>query len=262
MGDELTGVAAPPAPEARVEVTGSADFSRRQFELPEWMDEPCTFADYKRAAMDLARVNRLTRGQKPTLDFLARVVAKTGVGHEPLHVVDVGCASGDTLRAVARWAAKRSLPLRLTGVDLTPSAARLARECDRREHVASDRIEWVTANAFAVKLDREPDVVISSLFTHHLPDDAIATFLQWCEQVARVGWFVNDLDRSANAAKWFARLAWAMRACEMVKHDGEMSFRRALVREDWERLLGEANISAARVFAFRPGRVCVERLKE
>ncbi|MES2392715.1 MAG: methyltransferase domain-containing protein, partial [Acidobacteriota bacterium] len=205
MDEVEMGAAAPPFPGSGVESAGGrVDFSRREFALRELMDEPCTFADYSAAARDLAKVNRWTRGLKPTVEFLSRVVAKTGVGHEPLHVVDVGCASGDTLRGVARWAAARSLPLKLTGVDLNPYAARLAKICDREEGVAAGRIAWVTADAFAVSLEKPADVVICSLFTHHLRDEAVVEYLRWCEGAARVGWFVNDLERSENAARWFA----------------------------------------------------------
>src|SRR6202034_763640 len=98
------------------------------FALRELMDEPCTYADYRSAALDLAQVNRLTRGYRPTLNFLARGLRRCGVGNEPLHVVDVGCGHGDALRTIHRWAAQRSVPLRLTGIDLNPYAARLARE--------------------------------------------------------------------------------------------------------------------------------------
>jgi SAM-dependent methyltransferase len=274
MSDEViedgvreTGAAAPPFPGGGVEVAaGRADFSRREFALRELMDEPCTFTEYSAASRDLAQVNRWTRGLRPTLDFLSRVVEKTGVGHEPLHVVDVGCASGDTLRGIARWAAARSLPLRLTGVDMNPYAARLARICDREEGVAAGTIRWVTADAFAVPLERPAHAVICSLFTHHLRDEAVVEFLRWSERTARTGWFVNDLERTERAAVWFGRWAWAMRWHRFVQLDGPVSFRRAFVKGDWERMLGEAGLSGAgsrelRVFGVRPGRVCVERLR-
>ena len=267
MSDEArdeaeTGAAAPPFPViGGLGAGGAVDFSRREFALRELMDEPCTFADYSAAARDLAKVNRWTRGLKPTLEFLSRVVERTGVGHEPLHVVDVGCASGDSLRGIARWAAARSLPLKLTGVDLNPYAARLAKICDREEGVESGRIAWVTADAFAVPLEKPADVVVCSLFTHHLRDEAVVEFLRWCEATARAGWFVNDLERSERAARWFARMAWAMRWHRFVKFDGPVSFRRAFSKGDWERMLGEAGVEGARVFGVRPGRVCVERLR-
>jgi 2-polyprenyl-3-methyl-5-hydroxy-6-metoxy-1,4-benzoquinol methylase len=237
------GAAAPPRPQDAVEQSvGPADFSRREFALREWMDGPSTFAEYCAGALDLERVNRATRGYKPTLDFMERVVAKTGVGDEPLHVLDVGCGHGDGLRAIYRWAAKRSVPLRLTGVDLNPYAARLARECDRKEHVSAGTIAWITGDVFEVRLERPPDVIVSSLFAHHLPDEAVLQLLRWKAKMARVAWMVSDLRRSERAAEGFAWLAWLLRWDAMVKHDGAMSFRRAMTVEEWREHLREAGV--------------------
>jgi 2-polyprenyl-3-methyl-5-hydroxy-6-metoxy-1,4-benzoquinol methylase len=247
---------------AAPENAGGADFSRREFALRELMDEPCTFAEYRRAALDLEQVNRLTGGCRPTLRFMERVLAGRKVGCEPLHVVDVGCAQGAMLREIQCWAARRSVPLRLTGVDMNPYAARLARECDRREHVAAKSIAWLTADAFAIQLEHPADVVLSSLFTHHLSDPDVVRFLCWSEATAQVGWFVNDLERSERAARWFARLAWVMRWDRMVVADGPVSFRRAFVEADWVAYLREAGVMGAGVFGVRPGRLCVEKLVE
>jgi len=244
------------------ESASAADFSRREFALRELMDEPCTFAEYRRAALDLAQVNRVTGGYRPTLRFMERVLAGRKVGYEPLHVVDVGCAQGAMLREIQRWAARRSVPLRLTGVDMNPYAARLARECDRREHVAAKSIAWVTADAFAIQLEHPVDVVLSSLFTHHLSDADVVRFLRWSEATARVGWFVSDLERSERAALWFGWMARVMRWDRMVKADGPVSFRRAFSTGDWEGYLREADVAGAQVFSVRPGRLCVEKLVE
>lgn len=258
------GPPAPPLPEASAAELGPpADFSRREFALRELLDGPSTYAEYRAAVLDLARTNRLTRGYRPTLEFLDRAVERVGVGQEPLHVVDVGCGHGDVLRAVHRWAAKHSVPLRLTGIDINPYAARLARECDRKEFVAAGAITWVTGNVFNMKLEHRPDVVISSLFTHHLSDKDIVRFLRWCEEHARIGWFVNDLERAESPSKLFPWMAFLLRCHPVIAHDGPISFRRALSREDWQHLVGEAGIpeEQVRVCPVRPARLCLERFR-
>ena len=256
-----TGAAAPPRAHERLpEMATITDFSRREFALRELMDEPCTFAQYRAAALSLGRLNRWTRGYKPTLEFLGRVLQRTGVGHEPLHVVDVGCGHGDGLREICRWAAKRSVPLRLTGVDRNPYAARLAKECDRREHVSAGTIAWVTGDVFAVELERPADVVVSSLFAHHLCDEEILRLLRWKEDRARVGWFLSDLRRSERAARMFEWMARVLPMDEMVATDGAVSFRRALSVEEWSRRCVEADVEAS-VKDLGVGRVGVERFK-
>ena len=114
--------------------------------------------------------------------------------------------------------------VRLTGIDLNPQAIRAAREFTPRE----SRIQWVTGMAQSFDAASDPvDLVISSLFTHHLHDDEIAAFLASMESVARRGWFINDLYRSRNAYRAFGILSAVMRWHPFVRHDGPVSIRRA-----------------------------------
>ena len=233
------------------------DFSRRAApsQLPEWMDEPCTYEDFRECLADLGQVNRLTLSYRPTLAFLESVVAA-----EPgrtLRVVDVGSGGGDMLRRVERWAERRGVRVTLTGIDLNPYAARVARELTP----TTSGITWITGNAFGYT---EPiDVVLSSLFTHHLEEPEIVRFLQWSEAVAQSGWFVNDLCREVTPYKLFGLLAKTMRWHRFVRHDGPVSFRRSFREDDWERMLSEAGISLTdvRLSRWTPGRLCVGRLK-
>jgi len=242
----------------RTETDPSPDWSRREFALREWMDGPCTYEEYSQAALDLEQVNRLTLGYRPTLKFLERVVQQAR--REPLYVVDVGCGHGDGLRAIYRWAARKKIPLRLTGVDINPYAAQLAQECDRRTGVAAGSITWMTGDAFPEKFDASVDVAMSSLFAHHLSDAAIVNLLRWNEATARVGWMVNDLRRSKRAAMGFKWLTRLVDSRAMVKHDGVISFRRALTMEEWRERCEQAGVDA-RVVDVGLGRLCVERLK-
>jgi SAM-dependent methyltransferase len=252
-----TGAAAPPLPHQTLpERTTTPDFSRREFALRELMDGPCTYADYRSAALSLARLNRWTRGYRPVLEFLARVLQHTGVGHEPLHIVDIGCGHGDGLREIHRWAAKRSVPLRLTGVDINPYAARLARECDRIEHVSAGDITWLTGDLFATQLARPADIAVSSLLAHHLSDEDILRLLHWNETNASIAWAITDLRRSRRAAQVFTWMGRLLPMDRMVAHDGAVSFRRALSIEEWQ-----AISSAALVRNAGRGRLVVERLK-
>ena len=233
------------------------DLSRRASpsQLPEWMDEPCAYEDFRRCLSDLGQVNRLTLSYRPTLAFLDAVA--TTMRGQPLRIVDVGSGGGDMLRRVECWAERRGIQVKLTGIDLNPYAARVAGEF----MPASSGIQWITGDAFAYA---EPvDVVLSSLFTHHLEEPEIVRFLAWSEAVAWRGWFVNDLCREVTPYKLFGLLAKGMRWHRFVQHDGPVSFRRSFREDDWERMLSEARIAVAdvRLARWTPGRLCVERVK-
>jgi SAM-dependent methyltransferase len=223
-------------------------------ELAEWMDEPCSYEDFRQCLVDLGQVNRLTLGYRPTLDFLGRM-AKRRRPAEALRIVDVGCGGGDLLRRIERWAKAGGVSVKLVGIDLNPYAARAAREFS----AAGSAIEWVTGDAFSY--DRPVDVVVSSLFTHHLAEGEVVRFLAWSESVARVGWFVNDLCREELPYRLFGPWARWMGWHRFVRHDGPVSFRRSFREDDWERMLGAAGIGGAQLARWTPARLCVERVK-
>ena len=112
----------------------SIDLSRRAApsKLLEWMDEPCTYEDFRQCLSDLGQVNRLTLSYRPTLAFLDAVA--TAEPGRALRIVDVGSGGGDMLRRVERWAERRGVQVKLTGIDLNPYAAGVARVA-RRKHV-------------------------------------------------------------------------------------------------------------------------------
>lgn len=237
----------------------AADFARRAepAELPEWMDGPCSPAELRSCLRDLATVNRLTLSYRPTLRFLASAL-RASPGRE-LHVVDIGSGYGDMLRAVWHWARKRGVPLRLTGIDLHPATAEIARAAT----TGGELIEWRTGDALTDPAVQDADLVISSLVMHHLSRAEIVQLLRWMEARARIGWFANDLERARRPARAFALLSRLMGWHRFVQHDGPVSFRRAFRTHEWQAMLREAKVptGAARVSQTFPARLCVERLR-
>lgn len=228
----------------------------RQAEL---MDGPCSYEDIRNALHDLAQVNMLTRAYRPTLQWLSRFAGNQNKQH-PLHIVDVGCGGGDMLRRIERWAMSKRIAVRLTGIDLNSNAIRAAREFTP----TNSRIQWITGDAYSFDTAADPvDLVISSLFTHHLEDVEIVCFLEWMERVARCGWFINDLYRNRVSCLGFKALAMAARWHPFVRHDGSISIRRAFLPGDWLHYLPLAGLSphSIRIDIHWPARICVSRIK-
>jgi trans-aconitate methyltransferase len=233
----------------------SLDFDRRA-QLSELMDEPCSYAELRDCLRDLMRVNRTVFTYRPTLEWLEQFAVET---RDPLHIVDVGSGAGDMLRRIERWARTKKIEVRLTGVDRNPYAAQAAREFNEYDST----IDFVACDAYAFEPPAKIDLVISSLFTHHLSDAEIVEFLRWMEQVAVRGWFVNDLRRGRMPYYAFKLLANTMRWHRFVRHDGPVSVRRSFSANDWERYMREAGLDArdAAIYTRWPGRLCVSRVK-
>jgi SAM-dependent methyltransferase len=236
------------------------DFSRRSA-LTELMDSDETdFATFRDCLVDLAKVNTLTLAYRPTLRFFTDLDRAGRLPRDRIiSVVDCGSGYGDMLRKLDRWAARRGLRFDLVGVDLNPWSARTAAAA-----TASDRpIHYVTANLFDYRPLAPIDIVISSLFTHHLDDVALVRFVAWMEATARIGWFVNDLHRHPLPYHVFRATARALRFHHFVQHDGPISIMRAFVAADWHDICRRAELppGAADVRWRFPFRLCVARVK-
>jgi SAM-dependent methyltransferase len=238
---------------------GLPDLSRRAV-VSELMDGACSYQDFRQCLHDLAQVNRVSLGYRPTLQWLEQIVHLSFPAH-PLHIVDVGCGGGDMLRRIERWAAKWRIPVRLTGMDMNPFAIRAAREFTP----ANSEIQWIVGEAGSLETAAEPiDLVISSLFTHHLADDELIRFLMWMERVTRQGWFINDLYRSQAYYFGFKALALAARWHRFVRNDGPISFLRSFLPAEWERYAKASGLSpiSIRIDNRWPARLCVARSKQ
>lgn len=244
--------------------SGRLDFSHRiePSDLPEWMDEPCTYEEFRACLRDLEQVNRVTLAYRPTLRFVDEVL-RNHCSQEPLRVVDVGCGGGDMLRRIARLARSRRRSVELVGIDMNPYSRRYNDELESRGGSQLSSIEWVTGNAFAYKPAGSIDIVISSLFTHHLQTPEVVQFVSWMERSARRGWFVNDLLRSSRSYRLFELLSRAARWHPFVQHDGPVSIRRAFRDQDWVNIAAAAGLpsTAIELQHWNPGRLCVRRLK-
>jgi SAM-dependent methyltransferase len=144
-------------------------------ELTEKIDEPCSRDQLRACLRDLARLNRWFLGYRPVLNWLSTVAPPSA--SEPLHIVDVGCGYGDTLRRIERWAGARGVVVELTGLDRNPDAVAVAAEATP----SGSAIRWVAADVFRWQPEKPIHFVISSLFTHHLTEPDVIRFLQWME---------------------------------------------------------------------------------
>lgn len=218
----------------------------------EQMDDPSLDPEtYDEVLKGLGRVNAWTLAARPTLSFLARATR----GSDGFSLLDVGSGEGGMLRAIARWARRRGLAVRLTGIDLNPKSEGVARARTPEDMPIDYRTgDYRDLGRF--------DFAISSLVAHHMTDGQLLDFLRWMESNSDRGWFVNDLHRHRFAYFGYPLLAALLRVHRIVREDGQLSIARSFRPGDWIAILGEAGLAdGVRVRRYFPFRLCVERLR-
>ena len=161
-----------------------------------------------------------------------------------VRVLDIATGAGDVPLRLHRKARRAGLRLELAGVDRNPTAIEYA----RREAAARGAdIDFSTLDAMIEPLPDGYDVVMCSLFLHHLDDDHAVELLRRMAGVAKHLVLVNDLRRS--------RLGWWVAWCgtrllsrsDMVHGDGPRSVKAAFTVAEAEALARRSGLGGAEV---------------
>ncbi|MDZ7637096.1 MAG: methyltransferase domain-containing protein [Bryobacterales bacterium] len=177
---------------------------------------------------DLARINRLLGG---FASLKAGILALSG-GAKDLRILDVAAGAGHA----ARWL-ERSLPgASVITTDLRPDL--LAFGVGAR----------VAADALALPFrDQSVDVVVSTLFLHHLEEAALAAAIAEMHRVSRRGVVAIDLARHPIAYRFLHWSSPLFRWHWITRVDGARSVQAAFTRKELATLLASAGFPEATV---------------
>lgn len=206
-----------------------------QDELLDAPDIPAT--DLFQNLAELDTINRYLGGHQLTLNGIAKLIGLPGqaASQREWSILDVGCGGGDSLNAIYHWAQSQGLRFTLTGVDLKEDCIRYA-----REHAVSKDIHWLVSDYR--DLHQPYDIVITSLFCHHLSDSQLLGFFQSLKSVARFGFVINDLQRHALAYYGIQVLTQIFSRSHLVKHDAPLSVWRGFRANELRDLFEQAGL--------------------
>ena len=214
------------------------------------MDDPALDdALHVGALRGLARINRISAVARTLEPILGTAFAEAAPG--PLRVLDVATGGGDVPVALAAWARQRGFDVRLAGCDRSPFSVAYARRCAERA--------GVDVEFFELDVRRDPlpagyDVVVSSLFLHHMDTDEAPAFLAGMRRAAGRWVVVDDLVRSTGGL-FLATLATRLLSRSPVVHaDGPRSVRAAFTIPEVRRMAAAAGLAGARVQRCWPSR--------
>jgi SAM-dependent methyltransferase len=200
------------------------------------MDDPALDrAEHERALRGLTRINAISRTAAtlwPTLEpLLDRAAA-------PAQVLDVAAGSGDVLATLARRARRRGREVRFTACDISPVALDAVRRRD-------GNIRIIQRDVIEQGLPDDYDVIMCSLFIHHLTEPQIIALLASMRDAARVGVVISDLRRSRGGQRLAYAASRLLTRSRVVHNDAVLSARAALTIEEIADLAGRAGLDGA-----------------
>ncbi|MBD1398127.1 methyltransferase domain-containing protein [Pontibacter sp. JH31] len=217
---------------------------------PELMDDLSLSGDeLRRNLEELEVINTWLGGYKVVLDALDKLL--DGYNGPPLHIADIGCGGGDTLRHIAKWARRKNIKLHLTGIDANDFMVQYARQrCGGFPEIRLEQHD-VFSDQFQQK---QYDIVVCSLFCHHFTDEQLVSMFRQLHRQAGIAVIINDLHRHWLAYHSIKLLTHFFSDSYLVKNDAPLSVWRAFRRDELQRLVQEAGIdrySLRWMWAFR-----------
>lgn len=188
---------------------------------------------------ELDLVNHYLGGHAITFAGLKRLLPTKP--DRTLHIVDIGCGSGDTLLEIAKWAKKQKIIVKLTGVDLKADVILYA-----KEHCKDfPNIEFVQADYREISrhVTEKVDIFICSLFCHHLREPQLVELFKFIHQNSQIGFIINDLQRHSMAYYSIKYLTRVFNGSSLVQNDAPLSVWRGFSRDELAALLDEAKIA-------------------
>lgn len=217
----------------------------------ERMDDPALDSRRHRQALrGLARLNAASGSVHRVWQVIRQYAFEQG--KKELSLLDVATGSGDIPIGLYRRARRAGLHLKIVAVDISETALEVARHRAARAGV---KIDFRRCDILEDSLAEQFDVVLCSLFLHHLEEGPSVELLRILKQRARHLVVVNDLLRSrvSMALVWLgSRL---LSRSKVVHFDAMASVRAAFTLSEMQGLARSAGLESARVWSYWPCRL-------
>lgn len=247
---------------------------RNRSRIVEIMDNPALDPEsHSNALRGLGRINRFSRSVpylfQPILEFSRtgrnQQTAKTLLidkntqaaknfqtdKDRPLRILDLACGGGDVALGLARRAKAANLPWEIHGADISDHSVGFATEQARAERLNA---RFFKLDAVNDPIASDYDVIMCTLFLHHLSEDDGSKLVRNMAGAARGLVLIDDLIRSRLG---FA-IAWAgcriLSRSPVVHHDGPASVKSAFTIAEAQTLAQNNGLANATIKRHWPER--------
>ena len=219
----------------------------------ELMDDPLLNQDVHRHALkSLGRINWLSQSDNSVWTAI-RQTAKSVKQDRPLTILDIAAGGGDLAIRIASLAEHDGVSVAIDGCDISPTALKFA--TDQATAAKRNNVRFFQCDALIQPFPLpEYDIVMCSLFLHHLKEEDAMLLLQRMKAAATKLVLVNDLRRTT-FGYWLAWLGCRiLTRCHVVHVDGPMSVEGAFASDEAKAIAAEAGLADAVVTHHWPQR--------
>jgi 2-polyprenyl-3-methyl-5-hydroxy-6-metoxy-1,4-benzoquinol methylase len=219
---------------------------------PELMDDPgLDAATHHGALRGLARLNWWSGAGRVVWRSIRRALPDVAA----LTLLDVACGSADVSLALVRHAAREGVAVTLTGVDISDAAVAAARARAARLGVpASFQRHDIEADPAGDSSLGRFDVVLATLFLHHMTDAGAVTLLGNMHARARRRVVVDDLVRGRFGYLLAATAPRILSRSRVVHTDARLSVRAAFTEAEARNLAAAAGLEGVSTRRHWPAR--------
>jgi SAM-dependent methyltransferase len=218
---------------------------------PELMDQPDLDPKaHEYALRGLERINFWSGASHVFWPGL-RAVAQT-LPQRPVRVLDLACGAGDVATRLWRKAQRAGLSLQIDGCDRSPTALDYARQRAARRNA---NVSFFRCDLLHDALPEGYDVLINSLFLHHLDEAEAETFLRRAAGVAGRVFMLSDLVRGSVGMILAYSVTRLLTRSRVVHVDGPLSVAGAFSEKELHQMAGRAGLHDATVIRHWPSRM-------
>ncbi|MEJ8840989.1 methyltransferase domain-containing protein [Lacibacter sp. H375] len=213
------------------------DLSKRSYQKEILDGDDSPFEDIKRNMHELDVINTWLGGHQITINGLQQLMKDESHPHV-IHICEIGCGGGDNLRVIQQYCKKKSISVKLIGVDINPHCIAFAQS--RKEN---EGIEFICSDYSTVSFPQKPGIIFSSLLCHHFTEQELQQQFVWMKDHSSMGFFVNDLHRHPIAYHSIKLITRFFSKSYLVKNDAPLSVARGFKKDELTQLCDRSSIN-------------------
>jgi SAM-dependent methyltransferase len=177
----------------------------------------------------------------------------------PLRILDIACGGGDVTVRLWHYARRSAISVRIDGCDCSQRAVDYA---SRKAAECGAAVRFFRLDALTEDFPEQYDILMNSLFMHHLDEHQATALLAKMFAAAQIGILINDLERNPINLLLVTLATRLLSTSPVVHNDGPASVRAAYTVDEMKILAAIAGLSNCTVNRRWPCRLLLTAIRD